>query len=104
LKNVIVLSDAADDLEKARNFYEEQEPYLGHYCVTSLLDDLDELADFSGIHSRHFGYCRMIGTHFPFGIYYREHGHDTLVVAILDLRRDPNWLRKQLSKRSRQND
>jgi hypothetical protein len=41
----------------------------------------------------------MIGTHFPFGIYYREHGDETLVVAILDLRRDPRWIRKQLRQR-----
>jgi hypothetical protein len=41
----------------------------------------------------------MIGTHFPFGIYYRERGGETLVVAILDLRRNPKWIRKQLRQR-----
>ena len=99
MKNVIVLSDAADDLEKARTFYEAQKVELGQYCVSSLLEDLSGLADFSGIHSLHFGYHRMIGTNFPFGIYYREHGRETLVVAILDLRRDPKWIRKQLRQR-----
>jgi hypothetical protein len=99
LKNVIVLADATHDLEQARRFYEEQEADLGAYCVSSVLADLDLLSSISGIHSRHFGYHRMIGTHFPFGIYYREHGDETVVVAILDLRRDPKWIRKQLRRR-----
>lgn len=41
----------------------------------------------------------MIEKTFHLGIYYRQHGDDTLVVAILDLRRDPKWLQKQLRKR-----
>ena len=99
MKNVIVLADAADDLGQAKRFYEEQATDLGEYCVSSLLADLDRLAFLSGIHSRQFGYHRMIGTHFPFGIYYRERGDETLVVAILDLRRNPKWIRKQLRQR-----
>ena len=41
----------------------------------------------------------MIEKTFHLGIYYRQHGEDTLVVAILDLRRDPKWSRTQLRKR-----
>lgn len=99
MKNVIILADAADDLQQTKGFYEEQAAGLGEYCVSSVLADLDRLASFSGIHSRQFGYHRMIGTHFPFGIYYRARGDDTLVVAILDLRRNPKWIRQQLRQR-----
>ena len=42
----------------------------------------------------------MLASRFPFGIYYREHGDDTQVLAVLDLRRNPNWIRKELGKRS----
>jgi hypothetical protein len=31
----------------------------------------------------------MLAGRFPFGIYYREHGDETQVFAILDLRRKP---------------
>lgn len=99
MKNVVLLADAADDLRQAKRFYEEQATDLGEYCVSALLADLDRLAFLSTIHSRQFGYHRMIGTHFPFGIYYREQGDEMLVVAILDLRRDPTWIRKQLRQR-----
>jgi plasmid stabilization system protein ParE len=104
LKNVIVLTEAAAGIEGARDYYEEREAGLGEYCVSSVLTDLESLAVFSGIHSRHFGFNRMISTHFPFGIYYRAHGDDTLVVAILDLRRNPKWIRKQLHQRRTPNE
>ncbi len=46
----------------------------------------------------HFDFQRMPASRFPFGIYYREHGDKTQVVAILDLRRDPSWIRTELQK------
>jgi hypothetical protein len=40
------------------------------------------------------------GSHcFPFGIYDRETETETKVFAVLDLRRDPNWIRKELAWR-----
>ena len=38
----------------------------------------------------------MLAHRFPFGIYYRESESETQVVAVLDLRRDPNWIREEL--------
>jgi hypothetical protein len=38
----------------------------------------------------------MLAHRFPFGIYYRETAKETQVIAVLDLRKDPNWLRKEL--------
>ncbi len=99
MKNVIVLARAADDLDNARDFYDEKAPGLGEYCVTCVFASLDRLALFSGIHSRHFEYHRMIAAPLPVGIYYREDGGNVLVIAILDLRRDPKWIRKQLRQR-----
>jgi plasmid stabilization system protein ParE len=98
LKRVTILADAAEDIEAARDFYEAQEPGAGEYCVDSLLADIESLGLFSGIHPVHFGVHRMLASRFPFGIYYREHGDETQVFAVLDLRRDPNWIRKELRK------
>jgi hypothetical protein len=99
LKRVIILADAAEDIEAARNFYETQELGTGEYCVDSLLADIESHGLLSGIHPLHFEFHRMLASRFPFGIYYREHGDETQVFAILDLRRDPNWIRKELGKR-----
>jgi plasmid stabilization system protein ParE len=100
LKRVIILVDAAEDIEAARDFYEEQEAGVGEYCVDSLLADIESLGLFSGIHALHFEFHRMLASRFPFGIYYRENGDETQVFAVLDLRRDPSWIRKEIGKRA----
>jgi plasmid stabilization system protein ParE len=99
LKQVVVLSDAAQDIEAARDFYEVQEVGVGDYFVDSVLSDIESIAEFSGIHPQHFEFHRMLASRFPFGIYYREHGPQTRVFAVLDLRRNPTWVRKELGKR-----
>jgi len=43
----------------------------------------------------------MLASRFPFGIYYREHSDETQVFAVLDLRRNPNWIRRELRKRDK---
>jgi hypothetical protein len=99
MSTVVVLVEAAEDIEQARDFYDEQEPGIGDYCADSLVTDIESLALYHGIHSRYFGFYRMLAERFPFGIYYRETKTETQVIAVLDLRRDPNWIRKELSWR-----
>lgn len=41
----------------------------------------------------------MLSKRFPFGVYYEMEDHVVYVYAILDLRRDPLWIRKQLQDR-----
>jgi len=100
LKQVVVLADAAEDIEAAKDFYDAQESGVGEYCVDSLLDDIESLGLFSRIHPLHFEFHRMLANRFPFGIYYREVGDETQIFAILDLRRNPTWIRKELRKRA----
>ena len=72
LRTVVVLTEAAEDIEQARIFYDEQESGIGDYCADSLVADIESLVLYHGIHSRHFGFFRMLADRFPFGIYYRE--------------------------------
>ena len=96
MRTVVVLAEAAEDIEQARDFYDAQEPGIGDYCADSLLADIESLALYHGIHSRQFGLYRMLAHRFPFGIYYREAQSETQVLAVLDLRRDPSWIRNEL--------
>ena len=96
MRSVVVLAEAAEDIEQARAFYDLQEPGIGDFCADSLVADIESLALYHGIHSRQFGLYRMLAHRFPFGIYYREKETGTQVFAVLDLRRDPNWIRKEL--------
>ena len=74
-----VRSDGGDYL--ASDFHRED---------STLLADIESLRLFSGIHPLHFEFHRMLANRFPFGIYYREHGDEAQVFAVLDLRRNPN--------------
>lgn len=99
MKIVILLAEAVEDLEEARDFYDKKEAGLGDYCVTSLLADLSSLSILHGFHSQHHGCLRLLASRFPFGIYYAVHENEIRVMAVLDLRRRPSWIRKQIRKR-----
>ena len=70
MRPVLLMAEASADLEAARDFYDERERGIGEYCVDSLLADIESLSLYHGIHSLQFGCHRMLGTRFPFGIYY----------------------------------
>jgi plasmid stabilization system protein ParE len=99
MRSVVVLAEAAEDLEEARRFYDAREVGVGAYFVTSLLADIESLALHHGIHRQQHGCFRMLASRFPFGIYYQEAGQETRVVAVLDLRRHPSWVRRQVAQR-----
>ena len=65
----------------------------------SLLSDLDSLVLYAGIHKRHLGFQRMLSKRFPFAIYYEVEEDAASVYAILDMRRDPAWIRSELERR-----
>lgn len=97
---IVVLEDAAEDIETGRRFYESCEAGVGDYFIESILSDLDSLVLYAGIHPIYFGFHRMLSERFPFGLYYEVEGDAAYVYAILDLRRDPLWIRSELKKRS----
>ena len=97
--NVVILEDAGEDLESGAQFYESCATGVGDYFVDSILSDLNSLVLFAGFHPIHFQFHRMLSKRFPFGIYYEVEDDTVYVYAILDLRRDPHWIRKQLGHR-----
>lgn len=99
MKPVFVLLDAAEDLELGKAFYDSQEKGIGDYFVDSLLSDIESLRSFHGIHKMDFGFYRMLSNRFPFGIYYNITKTAVEVYAVLDLRRDPLWIRSELLTR-----
>ena len=96
---VVILEDAAADIEIGRQFYETREPGVGDYFAESILSDLGSLVLYAGIHALRFGFHRMLSKRFPFGIYYEVERETAFVYAILDMRRDPVWIRNELRKR-----
>ena len=97
---VVILEDAAEDLESGAQFYESCATGVGDYFLDSILSDLDSLILFAGVHPLYLGFHRMLSKRFPVRRLYYEMEDDVVYVyAILDLRRDPLWIRKQLQDR-----
>lgn len=91
-----VLDDAEADLSEGRDFYEHKAPGIGAYFATAIASDIDSLLLTAGIHPIHFGFFRLLSKRFPFGIYYGITGDIVRIHAVLDLRREPAWIRERM--------
>ena len=100
IKDVVVLREAADDLEAGRVFYDQREAGVGDYFWDSLIADVESLSIFAGIHVKKYALYRMLAKRFPYAVYYDIEDEVAYVVAILPLRRDPVWLEKKVRDRT----
>lgn len=97
---VVLSSDAEADLVDGFWFYEHQQTGWGSYFRSSIVADLESLAILGGIHAKQHGYHRGLSKRFPFVIYYSVEQESITVVAELDARRSPLWIRRRLRKDS----
>ena len=96
---VFISEEAVEDLEAGKAFYDEKEQGVGEYFIDCLLADLGSLRFYAGIHGKHFGCFRMLSKRFPFAIYYCFVESAVEVLAVLDTRRNPACLTKQVIER-----
>jgi hypothetical protein len=96
---ILILPRATDDLVNGFRFYEEQAQGLGSYFRLSLFEDVAALRVAAGVHARALGYHRSFSKKFPFAIYYNVDGEIIRIHAILDCRRNPQWIRRILDRR-----
>jgi len=96
---VWISEDALQDLNDGFLFYEAQEAGLGDYFAACLRADIEGLRISAGVHRVvHYDYHRLLSKVFPYGIFYTVE-HDCAVVwAVIDLRRDPAWIRERLKE------
>ena len=94
-----ISSGAESDVADGYWFYERQSPGLGDYFRSCVLADMESLTYFGGIHELEHGFHRSLSKRFPFGIYYTIDGERVTIVAVLDLRREPLWIRELLNDR-----
>ena len=91
---------AKKDLLDGFRFYENQEKTIGHYFLDSLYSDIDSLIVTVGVHQMVYNkYYRMLSKRFPFAIYYTISQGNILIIAILDCRRKPAWIRNRLKNK-----
>lgn len=95
-----ILDEAQEDLLQGFHFYEKRAVGLGPYFIDCLFSDIDSLLLYAGVHQNVFGYFRCLSKRFPFAIYYSIEEDVIRVLAVLDCRRNPSWIRKRLKEDS----
>ncbi|MDD2740277.1 MAG: type II toxin-antitoxin system RelE/ParE family toxin [Methylomonas lenta] len=85
-------------MQQGKQFYEASHTGIGDYFFDSLLADIESLSLYAGIHEKHFGLYRMLAKRFPYAIYYDITDELIVVIAALDLRRNPVRIRRRLSR------
>lgn len=93
---VRILRLALEDLAAGREFYDRQRKGVGDYFFDSLFAEIDSLVLYAGIHRVQFGHRRLLAKRLPYAVYYRMSGSEAVVHRVLDCRRDPRWIRREL--------
>jgi hypothetical protein len=99
VREVVILREVAEDLNDGKAFYDQREPGVGDYFWDSLLADIESLIIYAGIHGRAQGLYRMLARRFPYAIYYEIAGEVVYIVAVLPMRRSPEWIKRKLEDR-----
>jgi plasmid stabilization system protein ParE len=94
-----ISEDALSDLDDGYWFYESQEKGLGEYFATTLKADIEGLRVSGGIHRKGYrDYHRLLSRVFPYAVYYTFTDDEATVWAVVDARRDPDWIRNHLDE------
>lgn len=94
-----ILSLAKFDLLDGFHFYEERQPGLGSYFLTSIYSDIESLRLYAGIHLKpHGNHHRLLSKRFPFAVYCKTSGGMFFIHAVVDCRRDPEWIQQRLAR------
>ena len=85
-----VRPEAAQDLEDAAGWYEEQNRGLGHEFLEEVRRSLQRVAEQPELYpSLHRNTRRALTHRFPFGVFYRVEVDSIVVVAVMHGSRDP---------------
>ena len=99
ITQIQILLDAESDLEEGRSFYGNQQYAIGEYFWDCFLSDIESLVIYAGVHAKQYGYYRMSSKRFPYSIYYDMDGEVAYIIAVLPMRKNPDWIMKIMSNR-----
>ena len=99
MTKIRISDDALADLNEGHWFYEAQDEGLGDYFSSCLRADIESLKLTAGVHKVVYDdYYRLLSRVFPFGIFYTLSEGIAVVWAVIDLRKNPDWIRERLNK------
>jgi hypothetical protein len=93
-----ILDLAEQDLLDGFRFYESQAAGAGNYFLENIYLDIESLHQYAGIHLKpHRNFYRLLSKRFPFAIYYTVENDTASIQAVVDCRRDPEWIKQRLA-------
>ena len=96
---VQITEDALQDLNDGFLFYEAQAQGLGDYFAACLRADIEGLKVTAGVHRIVYqDYYRLLSRVFPYGIFYTFQREVAVIWGVIDMRRDPAWIREHLKE------
>lgn len=96
---VVIEAAAYQDVDLVSDFYEEQEPGVGAYFVQQFARTARSLEFTGGIHVKRNDFHFCLVERFPVAMYYKVEEGEVRIRAVLDCRRNPRWLNRQLKSR-----
>ena len=99
MTDLILLRQADDDIQTAFNRFEEFQNGRGELFIRQLdaaLTLMRQPPDIAPVYSGR--YRRMLIQDFPYGIFYEVQPRRIVVSAIVDLRQDPETIRRRLHR------
>lgn len=92
-----ILRSAQNDLDDGYVFYEDREEGVGEYFLRSLYQDMLSLQTRAGTHQKAGEFFRKYASRFPHAIFYKIEDDEIRIYAVLDTRRDPDWISDRLN-------
>ncbi len=99
INTIIALKEVKKDLDRGESFYEIQESGIGKYFRDCIISDMESLYLYAGIHEKYLGAYKLLSKRFPYAVYYIIKDNTVIVVAVLDMRRNPSSINRQLRQR-----
>jgi plasmid stabilization system protein ParE len=96
ISRVVFRPQALEDARAARRWYEEQKPGLGARFSEAIDDAIERIASHpQSFRALHGDIRRAVVRQFPYGVYFRTHGSELVVIAIMHGRRHPRRWRSR---------
>jgi hypothetical protein len=99
VKKILISEDAFGDRNDGFLFYEAQNFGLGDYFTACLRADIEGLKVTAGLHRKIQGFHRLLSRVFPQGIFYTVQADEVTILAVIDLRRNHDWISSRLNKK-----
>lgn len=100
MSELVFLFSADADIQTAYDFYESVQSGRGEVFMRHLDVEFGHLRAFPEIAPVfHQSHRRLLVHGFPFGIFYSTEGRRTIISGVMDLRQDPEVIRRRLGRR-----